>query len=186
MSTFTHLCLRKSVLRSEPGAAQRFTTNLGVDRQRLWQREPNEKQVGSAEGQGEQSRRLVEDTFCHSGADGKVGSQQRPHGEAQREGDADHGLERIDCCFYKVGRWNLRNNFTFRDVSSSFESRRLPFLGSVLSGTAGLPRWQCRGSRCPCRFRQWLETKGTCWSSGKPPRRHKRTSALAGNKQSPY
>lgn len=78
------------------GAAQRLSTNLDVDRQRLWQREPNEKQVSGAEGQGEQSRRLVEDTFSHSGAEGKVGAQQRPHGEAQGEGNADHGLETND------------------------------------------------------------------------------------------
>lgn len=26
------------------------------------------------------------------GANGKVGTQQRPHGESQREGDANHGL----------------------------------------------------------------------------------------------
>lgn len=95
------------MLRTEPNTALCFTTNLDVDRQRLWQREPNKKQVSSAEGQGEQSRRLVEDTFSHSGADGKVGAQQRPHGEAQGEGNADHGLEMIDCCLDGVGIYHV-------------------------------------------------------------------------------
>lgn len=92
------------MLRTEPGYSATFpTTNLDVDRQRLWQRQPNEKQVSGAEGQGEQSRRLVEDAFSHCGVDGEVGAQQRPHGKAQREGNADHGLETIDSCLDEAG-----------------------------------------------------------------------------------
>lgn len=82
---------------------QHMATNLGIHSQRLRQRQPNKKQVGSAEGQGEQRWRLVEDTFSHFGADGKVGSQQGPHSEAQREGNTDHGLETIDSCLDEVG-----------------------------------------------------------------------------------
>lgn len=108
------------MLGSEPSTAQRFATNLDVNRQRLWQREPNKKQVKSAEGQGEQSRRLVEDTFSHFGADGKVGAQQRPHGEAQREGNADHGLETRDRCLHEVGiQLNIK---TFPDKITAYHS----------------------------------------------------------------
>jgi len=60
------------------------------------------------------------------------------------------------------------------------ESLCLPFLCSVLLGKASLQRWQCRGWRCPYKCHQLLETKGTCWSSGKRPRPHRRTSAPTG------
>lgn len=58
----------------------------------LWEHEPDEKQVSSTEGQGKQSWSLEEHIICCFGADGKVGTQQRPYGEAQGESDANHGL----------------------------------------------------------------------------------------------
>lgn len=73
-------------------AVECFIANLDIHCERLWQHEPNEKQITNTEGQGEQSRSLVEDISCRFGADGKVGTQQRSHGEAQREGYADHSL----------------------------------------------------------------------------------------------
>lgn len=55
-----------------------------------------------------------------------------------------------------------------------------PFLGCVPLDRAGQPRWQCRGWHCPCRCLQLFGTIGTCWSSGKLPKLHKKTSALPG------
>ncbi len=69
-----------------------LTANLDIFCECLRQHEPNEKHISSAEGQGDQSWSLVEDISCSSGADGIIGTHQRPHGEAQGEGDADHGL----------------------------------------------------------------------------------------------
>lgn len=74
------------------GSVNVSIANLDILCERLWQREPNEEQVSNTEGQGEQSRSLVEDISCCSGADGKVGTHQRSHGEAQGEGNADHSL----------------------------------------------------------------------------------------------
>lgn len=66
--------------------------NLYIHCERLRQHEPNEKQITNTEGQGKQRWSLVEDVSCCFRADGKVGTQQRSHSEAQREGDADHSL----------------------------------------------------------------------------------------------
>lgn len=65
--------------------------NLAVLGEGLRQQEPDEEQVGAAEDQGKQSGVQVEE-LSMSGVDSKVGPHQRSHGEAQREGDADHSL----------------------------------------------------------------------------------------------
>lgn len=84
------------------GSGSVSIVNLDVLWERLWQREPNKKQISNTEGQSEQSWSLVEDISCCSGADGKVGAHQRSNSEAQREGDADHGLVTIKLyvCFF--------------------------------------------------------------------------------------
>lgn len=73
--------------------------NLDIIRERLWQHEPNKEQISSTEGQGEQSWSLEEDISCFFGAEGKVSAHQRPHSEAQGEGDADHSLAGIKLKF---------------------------------------------------------------------------------------
>lgn len=76
--------------------------NLGFNCQGLWQHEPDEKQVSRTEGQREQSWTLEDYIIWGFGANGKVGTQQRPHGESQREGDANHGLVMTQ---FKLGMW---------------------------------------------------------------------------------
>lgn len=80
--------------------------NLAVLGEGLWEQQPDEKKVGEAEGQGNQSGVLVEE-FSPTGVDCKVGPHQRSYGEAQREGNADHSLTTYRNTFTSMGWFSL-------------------------------------------------------------------------------
>ena len=65
--------------------------HLEVLGQGLGEQEPDEEQVCQAEEQGQQGGVLVEELPL-TGVDREVRPHQRAQGEAQGEGDADHGL----------------------------------------------------------------------------------------------